>query len=168
MRPGDDGLIGGRGDLALKDDDVIRGELDLRGRLLPGDAAVGPGVQNDHVLPGRADGDEGDPGGDLLVRAQGGDVHAVRMQLLAQGDARGIAANAPDEQGGRSAMSGCGGLIGALAPQAIGGGGPRQGLARLGEAVDRDRDVLIDGTDDDDAPHDELLCLGGKDQRNGS
>ena len=36
-----------------------------------------------------------------------------------------------------------------------------EGLARPGEAVDRDRDVLVDGTDDDDASHDELLCFGG-------
>ena len=58
-------------------------------------------------------------------------------------------------------MGGRRGLVGPLAAQAVGGGDAREGLARLGEAVDRDRDVLVDGTNDDDASHDELLCFGG-------
>ena len=35
------------------------------------------------------------------------------------------------------------------------------GQAVLDQMVDRDRDVLVDGTDDDDASHDELLRFGG-------
>ena len=137
------------------------GEGDRIDGLPAGDAAVGPGVEDDRVLPGGAHGDEGDPAGDFLVRTQGGDVHAVRAQLLAQRDSRGIPADSPDEHCGRPAVGGGCGLIRPLAAQTVGGGGARERLARLGEAVDRDRDVLVDGTDDDDASHVELLCFGG-------
>ena len=107
---------------------------------------------------------------------------ALRIQIGGK-STRGLGAGARPEIGEKAAMEsrdqivealrgadmvfitagmggGCG-LVRPLAAQTVGGGGAREGLARPGEAVDRDRDVLVDGTDDDDASHDELLRFGG-------
>ena len=58
-------------------------------------------------------------------------------------------------------MCGRGGLVRALAAEAVGERGARKCFAGAGESVDGDRDVLVDGTDNDDARDDSLCHVRG-------
>ena len=144
--------VGVLGDFRLENHDVGWGRGQRgRGRL-DGDGAVGSGIEDDRVLARCAHGDEGRAGGPVDL-AQMRDVHAVRGQVCAQARPGEIRADGADEDDGDSRACGGRGLVCALAAEAVRQGGAREGFARIGEAINRDRNVLIDGTDDDDACH---------------
>ena len=72
----------------------------------------------------------------------------------------GSAAERADKDDGGSRVCGGGRLVRALAAEAVGERGARECFAGGGETVDRDRDILVDGTDDNDACHERSFAMG--------
>ena len=152
VRPREGFGVGLGGDLRLEDDDVGGGGEQRGLGGLDGHGRVRPGVEDDRVLTRGGDSDERGPGGSVDL-AQVGDVHAVRRQLRAQALTRGIRTDRTHEEDGDPRMCGGGRLVRALTAEAVGERGARERFAGLRETVDGDRDVLVDGTDNDDTRH---------------
>ena len=102
------------GDLGLQDDDVGGGGEQRGLGWLDRHGGVRAGVQDDRVLPGGGDGDEGGPGGSLDL-AQVRYIDPVGGQVGAQALARRVGADGAHEGDGGARVCGGGRLVRAFA-----------------------------------------------------
>src|SRR5207249_3089394 len=135
------------------DEEHVGGPDDLLGgaNVGRGEAAVGPGHDDDGVVGVGIDDDAGGAGGPGLVDEDVADVDAALAEVGQGLPAEQVGADAADEGGGGAEEGGQECLVGALAAEAELEVVPGQGLAEAWQARGAEGQINVDRADDADA-----------------